>query len=228
MNITLNWLTGGNAASQDVQYKLASSSTWITHSNVAGNVTTATISGLQDNLIYDFRVVTNCTGGTPAPSTSTQQINIICPSVSTTTTDTSVSYSFTNVGGSVTAYTVHLLDSTGNTVLQTQSPGVSGTVSGTFSTLTQSTSYKVRVTVVAGSFNKQCTPVNASTSATPVCNAPSNVSAYVVVDNGQGGGGGASSWVCVNGECLGVVDGPYTDYTTCVQNCTGGGGGPQE
>jgi hypothetical protein len=34
--------------------------------------------------------------------------------------------------------------------------------------------------------------------------------------------------VCVNGECLGTVDGPYTDYATCVQNCSGGGNQPQE
>lgn len=179
MNITLNWTTGGGAATQDVQYKLASSNTWITHATVAGNVSTSTINGLQDNLIYDFRIVTNCTGGTPAPGTSTQQINIICPSCTTTVTDTTVSYSFTNVGGSTTAYTVHLLD-TGNTVLQTQTPAISGTVSGTFSSLTQSTAYKVRVTVVAGVFNKQCTPVNVTTIATPACNIPTGLSASLV------------------------------------------------
>ena len=60
MNINLTWTTGGGAASQDVQYKLATASTWTTHSNIAGNITTAAISGLQDNLIYDFRV--NLTG----------------------------------------------------------------------------------------------------------------------------------------------------------------------
>ena len=227
MNINLTWLTGGGAASQDVQYKLASTSTWTTHSNVAGNVTTAAINGLQDNLIYDFRVVTNCTGGTPAPSLSTQQVNLICPSVSVSTTDTTVTYSFTNVGGSTTGYTVHLLDSAGTTVLQTQSPSVTGTVSGTFTALTQSTSYKVRVTIIAGSFNKQCTPVDASTSATPVCNAPTNVSASIDTVSG-GGGGSASAWDCVNGNCVGVVGGGYTDYATCVQNCSGGGAGPQE
>lgn len=179
MNITLNWTSGGGAATQDVQYKLATSNTWITHTNVAGNVNTTTISGLQDNLIYDFRIVTNCAGGSPAPGTSTQQINIICPTVTTTVTDTSVSYSFTNVGGSTTAYTVHLLD-TSNAVLQTQTPAISGTVSGTFSSLTQSTAYKVRVTVVAGVFNKQCTAVNVTTTATPVCNIPTGLSASLV------------------------------------------------
>jgi hypothetical protein len=183
MNINLTWTTGGGAASQDVQYKLASGSTWTTHSNVAGNITSATISGLQDNLIYDFRVITNCTGGTPAPSLSTQQVNLICPTVTITPTDTTVAYSFTNVAGSTTGYTVHLLDAAGTSILQTQSPSVTGTVSGTFSTLTQSTTYKVRVTIIAGSFTKVCSLVNAVTTATPVCNAPTNVSASLQDEN---------------------------------------------
>lgn len=177
MNINLTWSTGGGAASQDVQYKLATDSSWTTHSNIAGNINTATLNGLQDNLIYDFRVVTNCTGGTPAPSMATQQVNLICPTVTITPTDNSVSYSFTNVGGSTTGYTIHLLDAAGTSILQTQSPSVTGTVSGTFSTLTQSTSYKVRVTIIAGSFNRQCGALDTATTATPVCIAPTNVAA---------------------------------------------------
>jgi hypothetical protein len=182
MNINLNWSVGASAASQDVQYKLASSSTWITHSNVAGNVTTASITGLQDNLIYDFRVVTNCTGGTPSPGSATQQINIICPTVTTTVTDTTFSYSFLHIGGSVTSYSVQLLNSAGTTVLQTQNPAVSSTVTGTFSSLTQTTVYGVRVTAVAGTFNKQCSIVYDTTSATPTCNPPTNLTAVLVDD----------------------------------------------
>jgi hypothetical protein len=177
MNITLNWTPGAGAATQDVQYKLTSSSTWITHANVLGSVTTSTITGLQDNLIYDFRIVTNCSGGTPAPGTSTQQINIICPVVSTTVTDTTVAYSFPNVGGSTSGYTVHLLDAAGTNILQTQTPSIAATVTGTFSTLTQSTGYRVRLTIVAGAFNKQCPPVNVTTILTPSCNAPTNLTA---------------------------------------------------
>lgn len=179
MNITLNWTTGGGAASQDVQYKLATDSVWITHTSVAGNVISAPINGLQDNLIYDFRVITNCSGGSPAPSMSTQQINIISPAVTTTVTDSTVSYSFTNVGGSTTGYTVHLLDSAGTSVLQTQSPSISATVSGTFTGLTASTQYRVRVTTVAGVFNKQGVAVIATTDVTPVCNIPTGVTAVL-------------------------------------------------
>lgn len=180
MNVTLNWTTGGGAAGQDVQYKLATNSTWITQDTVAGNATTYTINGLPDNLIHDFRIVTNCAGGSPAPSAVTQQVNLICPAVTTTVTDTTVAYSFTNVGGSTTGYTVHLLDSAGTSVLQTQSPAISATVSGTFSGLTQSTTYRVRVTILAGLFSKQCASVTTATTATPVCNLPTGLSASLV------------------------------------------------
>lgn len=180
MNITLTWTPGGGAASQDVQYKLASSGTWTTHSNVAGNVNTATINGLQDNLIYDFRVITNCAGGSPSPSLSTQQIKIICPTVSTTPSNTSVSYSFSELGGSVTGYTVKLFDSSGVTELSSQTPTGTTTRTGTFTGLTASTAYKIRVIITAGSFTKSdCAMVSVTTTANPACNPPTNVSATI-------------------------------------------------
>jgi trimeric autotransporter adhesin len=183
MNITLTWTAGGGATSQDVQYKLASASSWTTHSNVAGNITTASITGLQDNLIYDFRVITNCAGGTPTPSTSTQQIKIICPTVTATPSDTTIAYSFPEIGGSVTAYTVKLFDSAGTTELSSQTPTGTTTRSGTFTGLTQSTAYKIRVIITAGSFTKSdCAFTSASTTATPACNAPTNVSASIDPD----------------------------------------------
>lgn len=180
MNITLTWTTGGGATSQDVQYKLASSGTWTTHANVAGNVTTASITGLQDNLIYDFRVVTNCAGGTPTGSTPTQQINIICPTVTTTPSDTSVAYSFPENGGSITAYTVKLFDSAGTTELASQTPSGTTTRTGTFTGLTASTAYKIRVLITAGAFSKNdCAFTSVTTTATPACNAPTGVTATI-------------------------------------------------
>lgn len=177
MNIVLNWTPGAGATSQDVQYKLNTSGSWTTHSTVAGSVNTTTINGLSDNLIYDFRVVTNCDGGTPAPSNQSQQIKIICPSVTTGVTDTTCSYSFPHIGGSITAYTVDLLDVAGSTVLQTQTPAVTSTVSGNFTGLTPSTNYYIRVTATAGSFSKQCPLIPVTTIVTPGCNAPTGVTA---------------------------------------------------
>lgn len=183
MNITLTWTTGAGAATQDVQYKLSTASTWTTHENVAGNVTTSTITGLLDNRIYDFRVITNCAGGTPTPSVATQQIKITCPVVSTTPSDTSITYSFPELGGSVTAYTVKLFDSAGTTEVASQAPSGTTTRSGTFTGLTQSTSYKIRVIITAGSFSKtDCGMVDVTTTATPACNAPTDVTATVDPD----------------------------------------------
>ena len=183
MNITLTWTVGSGASSQDVQYKLASSSTWITHENVAGNVTTSSIAGLLDNRIYDFRVITNCPGGTPSGSPPTQQIKITCPVVSATPSDVSIAYSFPELGGSITAYTVKLYNSDGSLELASQVPTGTTTRSGTFTALTQSTSYKIRVIVTAGSFSKtDCPFVDVTTTVTPACNPPTNVTASVDPD----------------------------------------------
>lgn len=180
MNITLTWTTGAGASTQDVQYKLSSASTWTTHANVAGGVTTSSITGLLDNRIYDFRVITNCAGGTPTPSVATQQIKITCPVVTPTPSDTSITYSFPELGGSVTAYTVKLFDSAGTTEVSSQTPSGTTTRSGTFTGLTSSTGYKIRVIVTAGSFSKtDCAMVDVTTTATPACNAPTNVTATV-------------------------------------------------
>ena len=184
MNITLTWTAGAGASTQNVQYKLASSSTWITHETVAGNIATSSITGLEDNKIYDFRVVTNCAGGTPNGSPAVQQIKITCPVVTPSPSDTSVAYSFPELGGSITAYTVKLFNSAGDTELASQTPTGTTTRSGTFTGLTASTGYKIRVIITAGSFSKtDCAMVSTTTTATPACNAPTNVSASIDPDN---------------------------------------------
>jgi hypothetical protein len=183
MNITLTWTAGGGATSQNVQYKQSTSGTWITHSTVSGTTNSDTINGLTDNVIYDFRVVTNCAGGTPAPSAPTQQINITCPSVSATPSDVSIAYSFSDLGASVTGYTVKLFSNDGTTELSSQTPSGTSVKSGTFTGLTASTGYKIRVIVTAGSFSKtNCAFTSVTTTSTPACNAPTGVTATITED----------------------------------------------
>ena len=178
MNVTLNWTPGAGSSTQDVDYKLNSAGSWTSAvTGLLAATTTYTINGLLDNLIYNFRIITNCSGGTPAASSTVSQINIICPTVTTTATDTTVTYSFPPIGGDVTAYTVALLNAAGDTVLSTQTPAITTPVTGTFTGLTASTTYNVRVTATAGTFSKVC-PLNAVvTSATPSCNPPTGVTA---------------------------------------------------
>lgn len=176
MNATLSWSIGAGATTQNVQYKLSTSSTWITFSSVGGSATTETVTGLDSNLLYNFRIVTYCSGGTPAPSTTITKINILCPTVTTTPTDTTVAYSFPEIGGDVDSYVVKLFNSAGTTEVATSTPTGTTTRSGTLTGLTASTTYKLRVVPTAGSITKtDCEFNNVTTTAPPVCSIPTNV-----------------------------------------------------
>lgn len=176
MNATLTWSIGAGATTQNVQYKLSSATTWTTFSTVGGSATTETVTGLDDNLIYNFRIVTYRSGGTPAPSSPISKINIICPSVTTTPTDTTVAYSFPEIGGDVDGYTVKIYDSAGTTEVASSTPTGTTTRTGTLTGLTASTSYKLKVIPSAGSLTKtDCSFTSVSTTAPPVCSIPTNV-----------------------------------------------------
>lgn len=182
MIITLNWVVGSGATSQDIQYKAATSSTWITFSSVSGVAITETVTGLPDNIIYDFRIGSQCTGGTMNYSTPIQAINITEPPLTDSPTSVAIGYSFPELGGSVTSYVVKIYDSLGTTELSSQTPTGATTRSGTFSGLTPSTTYNIRIIPTAGSFTKTDLPFNVvSTTAPPSCPAPTGVSAVLGV-----------------------------------------------
>lgn len=180
MNATLSWTVGVGATSQNVQYKLSTSSTWITFSTVSGTATTETVTGLNDNLLYNFRIVTNCPGGTAAPSTVITKINMTCPTVTTTPTSTTIPYSFPEIGGDVSSYLVRLFNSAGSAEVTTSTPTGTTTRTGTISGLTASTNYKLRVVPTAGGISKEdCPFISVTTAAPPVCNIPTNVVALL-------------------------------------------------
>ena len=177
----LNWNApgGSNSINQTVKYRLNGASSWTTFANVSASTATSTITGLSDNLIYEFQVINNCTVGGPSNSTSDFKIKIICPSVTTTPTYNSVAFSFAHVGGDISKYVVDLMNSDGTSILGTKTfVSPSGTISDTFTGLTGSTAYQLRVTIYAGtsfSFSKVCTNTSFSTSVTPTCSAPTAV-----------------------------------------------------
>lgn len=183
MNVTLTWTPGVGSTSQTVQYKLATVSTYTTFSTVTGTATTETVTGLSDNLIYDFRCTTACNGGTATSSPVIQKINIICPTVTVTAASDSLSYSFPEIGGSIGSYAVKLFNSAGTSELSSQTPTGTTTLTGTFDTLTASTTYKIRVVPTAGTFTKtDCAFTTGVTLAPPVCNAPTGVTADLAVE----------------------------------------------
>jgi hypothetical protein len=62
---TVSWSAVSGAVSYDVDYKLASSGTW-TNSITGTTATSRSITGLTASSLYDWRVRTNCSGGSSA------------------------------------------------------------------------------------------------------------------------------------------------------------------
>jgi hypothetical protein len=182
MNIVLTWTPGAGSTSQTVQYKLASDSTWTNHSVVSAATTTVTISGLLDNEIYDFRIVSTCPNGTSQSNTS-QQIKIECVGTLTASaTENDISYSFTPLGGSISSYSVKLFAADGVTLVATSTPTGTNPLTGTFTGLTAGTIYQIQVVPTAGSFTKLNCPMLEQSTDVAVCDAPMDLVAELEED----------------------------------------------
>jgi len=105
---------------------------------------------------------------------------LICPDpVNLVPTNNSIGYSFSHLTGSMT-YTVKLFDSTGTTLISSNSHVVSAavTVSGSFGGLTSGTVYRVEVSITAGSKSKTC-PYTLTTTLGSPCDPPYNVTSQL-------------------------------------------------
>jgi hypothetical protein len=179
-NAVIQWTPAGgaNSLSQDVKYKKKSDAGFTLFGNVGPGVNTATITGLLDNVVYQFMVSNVCAYGGPTPSAQYEGVLFTCPAVNMTPSHNLVSYNFTHLGGDIDKYVVELLNASGSGVIATnQHTAPSGTISGSFTGLNPSTAYKIRVTVYAGTYSKICPANDFSTAAAPVCDAPTNVTA---------------------------------------------------
>lgn len=175
----INWTPGGggNVTSQEVQYRIQGSTNWTTAvTGLSSSANTYTITGLAVNTVYEFRVVSNCTFGGPIYSSILTDIEWFCPTISVTPTHNTITYSFSALGGSISAYTVDLLESNQTTIVQTKT-----TVSGVFDSgsITPSTTYYVRLTLTAGSQTNVCSSVSTATTAAPTCPIPTITSATI-------------------------------------------------
>ena len=59
---TISWTSTSGAVTYTVEYKLINTSTWTVFASALTG-TSATLNGLTPNTLYDWRVKTNCTGG---------------------------------------------------------------------------------------------------------------------------------------------------------------------
>lgn len=180
---SLAWSIDSSANSQNlsVQYKLDTAINWTTVAAVSPITTSYTITGLSQNRLYDFQIVNNCSTGGPSPSTLQKAIEFTCPVVTLTPTSTGITYSFPSIGGDITSYTLALYDSGGINLIQskTESAPFNSTITNSFSGLTSNTTYQVKVTVNAGTFNKVCAPQTVTTPNVPSCPTVTNLNIIV-------------------------------------------------
>lgn len=89
-----------------------------------------------------------------------------CPSVVATPTDSTIGFSFNNTVPTAITYTVNLYQSDGVTLVTSQTfanPAV-GVVSGTFTGLTDLTTYRLQILITIGSNDTPCPSITVSTT----------------------------------------------------------------
>lgn len=175
----ISWTPAAGSAGQQIQYRVSGTPDWIAVVTLASTVTSYNLTGLAENTLYDIRVVNICQYGGPTPGSSIQKIKFGCPVLTIVPTVDTAAFSFNHTGASITKYVIQLINATTSTVITSVIKTTpSGTISDTFTGLTPSTTYKIAVIMYAGdtfSFSNSCLPESFTTSAPPVCNAPTSI-----------------------------------------------------
>lgn len=155
-DFNLTWIPPSDASSfgQKIEYRQAGSPTWTLLDTVGPAINTYLVTNLNDNVTYNFRILSVCIYGGEIPSPPATAISLSCPTVTLTKTIDTVSYSF-QPGGQETSIVVELVDLS-NTTIATQTPGISGTISGTFTGLIPNTEYRLRVILTSGTYERTC------------------------------------------------------------------------
>ena len=107
-----------------------------------------------------------------------------CPTLTYTATDTTISYSGTVLTGGTATYAVQLYNGSGTTLISSQTTTLTAppaaALSGTFSGLTPSTIYQIRVQVTSGTTTHTC-PFTPVTTNAPACPPPTNVTPSIII-----------------------------------------------
>lgn len=108
----------------------------------------------------------------------------LCPAMTYNATDTTIAYSATVLVGGTATYTVQLYDSSGTVLIASQATVITAPpatpLAGTFSGLTESTIYKVRVVITSGSNLTTCPFATVATLA-PACPPPTDVESEILI-----------------------------------------------
>ncbi|MGQ0739908.1 MAG: reprolysin-like metallopeptidase [Bacteroidota bacterium] len=174
---TVSWTAVSGALSYDVDYKEASSGTWI-NAATATTSTSVSLSGLTQGTLYDWRVRATCSGGSgsyaQAQFTTTAPCNAPTGLTSSAITSSSATVSWTAVSGASNYDVDYKLNSSGTwTNAATGTTATSVNLSG----LAASSLYDWRVRANCGaSGSSDYSQAQFTTSAAPTCPGPYDVS----------------------------------------------------
>lgn len=167
---TVGWGAVSNASSYNVEYRLASDSSWTTAAAATLN-TSLTLSGLQSAALYYWRVRANCSSGTSSFSQSQFTTSTPCTTAPGSLTTSSITTTSATLNwGAVTGATGYDLqykrsvDSVWVTLL-------SNTALRTYNLtgLTAATTYNWRVRALCNIFSSNYTQANFTTTSPVVC-----------------------------------------------------------
>jgi len=187
-DFTLSWAITGSANNglQTIQYRHYGDSAWTTYSTEAAGVITKTVIGLDDNTVYEFRIVNNCTTGVTSPSNLLEQVDKVCP------TFKSLGSSFCgSIAAAVEAfaspdivdYTINLYQLGNPTPIASYTettPVGDGEVSYTFTNLTGNTTYQANIVIhIQGSvlYTVTCPKTNITTAVAEPCDPITDLTA---------------------------------------------------
>jgi len=183
-SFTVTWSSGGGVYKQELFLKPKYSGSWSMVASLNGTVNTYTLQGLQENIIYLFKVKSYCNTGTPSELSPIEFIKFSCPTLTATGACGGViNFSFPQSGGDVDLYDVVLYNSLG-VQLSTQSVSPAATITGSFTGLSASTTYKLRVVPKADTHLKSdCTQVS-TTTLPPAPTVTTHPQSIAVCDDG--------------------------------------------
>ena len=192
----LNWSAVATASSYAVQYKLQSSTSWIT---LTANTTstTATLSTLTPSTAYNWQVRSNCSAGSSVfvgISFSTSALTCDAPSTLSTSnianTSAIVSWSAANNAFNYT------LDMKAATATQWTNVTITSSLSASISGLIAGTAYQWRVSTNCSSGSSAYAQSQFTTTGTVVvpCNAPASLTSSNITTSGA-----TISWAAVSG-----------------------------
>jgi hypothetical protein len=163
-SFTVSWSSGAGVYQNDIYLKPKNSGSYQMIASVGGTVTSYVINGLQDNTIYLVKIKSYCDSGTPVETTAVERIKFTCPVVTLTPACNGIiNYSFPHLGADVDEYSV-ILYTSADAVVTTQTKAVAATVTGSFTSLSPTTAYKVRVVPKAATYSKtDCAQVTTTT-----------------------------------------------------------------